>query len=179
MARGRLGVHGPQGGMKMQINEDHWYAHDADDVYALFTDPGEIEAKQEVLGARDIRILECEADADGAQVRFVRELPADVPGFLSQFLQPWNRVTQAEEWRRSDEGGFEADLVIDVANVPVTVGGTLEIRPTQDGCVNQVRLRVECGIPFVGKTLAEFVAADCERLIDNEYEYITERLAAD
>ena len=163
----------------MQISEDHGYAHGADAVYALFTDSREIAAKQEVLGARDIRILECETDADGALVHFVRELPAEVPGFLSQFLQPWNRVAQSERWRRCADGRFEADLSIDVANVPVTVGGTLEIRPTQDGCVNRVRLRIECGIPFVGKTLAEFVAADCQRLIASEYEYLTERLGAD
>jgi hypothetical protein len=168
----------PQGGIEMQISEDHVYEHGADAVYALFTDPSEIEAKQEMLGAREIRILECETDADGAVVRFERELPAEVPGFLSQFLQPWNRVAQSEVWRNCGDDGYEADLTIDVANVPVTVGGTLEIRPTEDGCVNQVRLRIECGIPLVGKTLAEFVAADCERLIALEYDYITERLGA-
>ena len=163
----------------MQISEDHLYAHDADAVYALFTDPSEIEAKQETLGAREIRILECETDRGGAVVHFERELPAEVPGFLSQFLQPWNTVEQSERWRNRGDDGYAADLTIHVANVPVTVGGTLEIRPTEDGCVNQVRLRIECGIPFVGKTLAEFVAADCERLIASEYEYITERLEAD
>ena len=163
----------------MRISEDHAYSHGADEVYALFTDSSEIEAKQAVLGAREIRVLECETGADGALVRFVRELPAEVPGFLSQFLQPWNRVEQSEQWRRCDDGSYGADLTIDVANVPVTVGGTLEIRPTEDGCVNRVRLRVECGIPFLGKTLAEFVAADCKRLIAGEYEYITERLGDD
>ena len=35
---------------------------------------------------------------------------------------------------------------------------------------------IGCGIPFVGKTLAEFVAKDCERLVAEEYDYITERL---
>jgi len=44
------------------------------------------------------------------------------------------------------------------------------------GCVNRVRLDVKCSIPFVGKTLAVFVAADCERLIADEYEYLTGRL---
>jgi hypothetical protein len=163
----------------MRISEDHGYAHGADAVYALFTDASEIEAKQEVLGAREIRVIECATDADGALVRFERELPAEVPGLLSQFLQPWNRVAQSEQWRCCADGRFEADLSIDVANVPVTVGGTLEIVPTPDGCVNRVRLRIDCGIPFVGKALAEAVAADCQRLIESEYEYITDRLDAD
>ncbi len=160
----------------MKIKADHVYAHGTEAVFALFTDPEEIKAKQKALGAREIRIIDCDRSPDGATVRFSRELPAEVPGILSRFLQPWNSVEQSEHWQTCDDDRFEADLTIDVANVPVTVGGTLELRPEGDGCVNEVRLVVDCGIPFVGKTLAEFVAADCKRLIGLEYDYITDRL---
>lgn len=160
----------------MKISRDHVYAHSTDVVFALFTDSNEIEEKQEALGARKIRVIDCERDSSGAVVRFVRELPAEVPGILSRFLQPWNTVEQSEQWRECGEGIFEADLSIDIANVPVTIGGTLQLNPVDEGCVNQVRLVVECGIPFVGKTLAEFVALDCKRLIAAEYEYIVDRL---
>ena len=160
----------------MKIRQDHEYAHGTDVVFALFTDRKEIKAKQKALGARDIRVEECDTDADGAVVRFVRELPAEVPGVLSKFIQPWNSVEQSEQWRRLDGGAYEADLDIDVANVPVTVSGTLELEPVKSGCINHVRVAVDCGIPFVGKTLAEFVAKDCERIIADEYEYICNRL---
>ncbi len=163
----------------MKVRRDHDYAHDTDAVYALFTDAEEIELKQQALGAREIEIEECDADDEGAAVQFVRELPADVPGILKKFLQPWNTVEQTEQWQICEDGVYEADLTIDIRNVPVTVEGTLQLEPTDDGCVNHVRLTVECGIPFVGKTLAEFVATDCKRLIRDEYEYITERLASD
>lgn len=162
----------------MKIRRDHEYAHDTETLYALFTDAEEIEAKQEALGARNICIEECETDDDIAAVRFVRELPADVPGFLSKFLQPWNTVRQSEEWRHCDAGVYEADLSIDIANVPVTVTGTLQLEPVDGGCINHVRMSVDCGLPFVGKTLAEFVATDCKRLIRAEYAYIIERLQA-
>lgn len=160
----------------MKIHEDHEYSHGLEAVYALFTDPGEIEVKQEALGAREIVIEECEIYEDGADVRFVRELPAEVPGILKKFLQPWNTVAQFEQWRSTGDGGYDADLDIDIANVPVTISGTLELQPTEDGCVNHVRITVDCTIPFVGKTLAEFVARDCARLVADEYAYITERL---
>ena len=160
----------------MKISRDHDYAYSTESVFSLFTDSGEIEAKQEALGAREIQVVECERDGDDAVVRFVRELPAEVPGILSRFLQPWNSVEQSEQWRSNGDGGFTADITIDVANVPVTVEGTLELEPTDDGCVNQIRLDVHSGIPFVGKTLAEFVAADCKRLIAMEYDYLTQRL---
>ena len=160
----------------MKIRRDHAYSNSTHAVFALFTAPNEIKAKQEALGARNIRIVECESDSRGTTVRFARELPADVPGILSRFLQPWNSVEQSEVWRICEDDRYECDLEIDVANVPVTVSGTLELQPEGDGCVNQVRLNVECGIPFVGKTLAEFIAADCKRLIALEYDYISDRV---
>ena len=160
----------------MEIRRDHEYAHSFEAVYALFTDTGEIEAKQEALGARSISIEECEIYEDGADVRFVRELPADVPRILKKFLQPWNTVTQSEQWRSTDDGAYDADLEIEIANVPVTISGTLELEPLEDGCVNHVYMTVDCSIPLVGKTLAEFVAKDCKRILAEEYEYLTERL---
>ena len=162
----------------MKIRRDHAYSDSTHAVYALFTDSNAVKAKQEALGARKIRVVECETDPDGASVRFTRELPAEVPGILSRFLQPWNTVEQSEEWRICEDDRYECDLGIDIANVPVTISGTLELKPVDDGCVNQVRLVVDCGIPFVGKTLAEFIAADCKRLIALEYDYISDRLGS-
>ena len=163
----------------MKVRRDHEYAHDTDAVFALFTDEDEVEAKQEALNARNISIEVCETDDDGVTVTIARELPAEVPGMLKKFLQPWNTVEQAEEWRDCGDGVYEADLEIDIANVPVTVSGTLKLEPTDDGCVNHVRMTVESGIPFVGKTLAEFVAKDCKRIVAEEYDYITGRLETD
>lgn len=162
----------------MNIRQDHEYAHSTDAVFALFTDANEIAAKQEALGARDIRVEECETDADVANVRFIRELPADVPDLLSKFLQPWNTVEQSEQWQHFSSGLYRADLAIDIANVPVTIKGTLKLEPLDGGCINHVRVSIDCGIPFVGKALVDLVARDCERLIADEYEYITERLAS-
>jgi len=160
----------------MKVRRDHEYAHSTDAVFALFTSKREIRAKQKVLGARAIRIEECKKNAGGAVVRIVRELPADVPGILSKFVQPWNTVEQSEQWTRCSDGVYQADLAIDIANVPVTVKGTLELEPLDGGCVNHVRMTIDCGIPFVGKTLADFVAIDCKRLIAEEYEHISDRL---
>ncbi len=163
----------------MKIQQEHEYTHGTADVFALFTDEREIEAKQQALGARNIRVEECDVGDDGASIRFVRELPAEVPGMLKKFLKPWNTVEQSEQWRHLGGDEYEAEIAIDVANVPVSVSGTLELEPVGDGCVNHVRVSVDCGIPFVGKTLAEFVGKDCERLITEEYAYLCKRLNGD
>ena len=160
----------------MKIRRDHVYRHDVEAVYALFVDAEEIEAKHAALGARNISIEECELYEDGADVRFVRELPAEVPSVLAKFIQPWNTVDQGEQWRASDKGGYDALLDIEIGGVPVSIKGTLELEPDEGGCVNHVRIDVDCRIPFVGKTLTEFVGKDCKRLVAEEYDYITERL---
>ena len=174
----KLCRHLGDGEIPMKISANHRYSHSTDVLYSMFTDSKEIKAKQKALGARKIRVLDCENESDGAIVRFVRELPAKVPGILSRFLQPWNSVEQSERWRSLNGEIFKSNLTIDIANVPVTVGGTLKLKPVDDGCVNQVRLVIDCSLPFVGNTLAEFVAADCERLVTAEYKYITDRLAS-
>ena len=162
----------------MKIRQDHEYAYDLEAVYAMFTDMEEVAAKHAALGARNFSIEECELYEDGANISFVRELPAEVPGVLARFLQPWNTVEQSEQWRSSDNGGYDAELDIDIAGVPVTVTGTLELEPVEGGCINHVRIDIESGIPFVGGTLAEYVAKDCERLVAEEYDFICERLAS-
>ena len=161
----------------MRITAEHRYAHDTPTVLKTFTEASEIRLKQQALGARNIRIDECDVDADCANVRFTRELPATVPSLLQSFIQPWNRVQQSEVWQREADG-FAAQLVIDIAGVPVDVAGSLNLKQVSGGCINEVCIDVLCGIPFIGKALAEFVAADCERLIAEEYDYITERLDA-
>ena len=49
----------------MKIRRNHEYVHNTDAVFALFTDRKEIRAKQKALGARNIRVEECDTDTDG------------------------------------------------------------------------------------------------------------------
>ena len=160
----------------MKVGQDHDYKHSTESLYALFTDANEVEAKLEGIGGRNIRIDECETDDDGAFVSYVREMPMEVPGILSKFLQPWNTVGQSEQWRDCGDSVYEADLDFDIPGVPVTITGTLGLEPADDGCINHVQVTVTCGIPFVGKALAEFVANDCLRVMGDEFEYLTDRL---
>jgi hypothetical protein len=37
-------------------------------------------------------------------------------------------------------------------------------------------MTVECGIPFIGRTLAEYVANDCLRIMGDEFEYLSDRM---
>ena len=48
--------------------------------------------------------------------------------------------------------------------------------PDGDGCVNDIEMEVKCGIPLLGKKLAEFIAQDIEKILAAEYEFIKEQV---
>jgi hypothetical protein len=161
----------------MKIKAVHQYAKSVDTVFGLFHDPEYMKAKYAAIGARNIEILEC-AGSDGRYtIKIRREVPADVPSLLKNFLSAWNTVTQSEKWEGKAGGPCRCTFEIDVAGVPVSARGAMELRAEGGGCVNDVQLEIKCGIPLVGGKLADFVGGDAEKAIRAEYEFIRAHLA--
>ncbi len=161
----------------VRLSATHRYSVSPAELYAQFVDSDSVGKKHAALGGRNVEVECSDADESGADVRIRREMPAKVPGLLSKFLQPWNDVVQHETWTRTADGGYRAELDIDIRNVPVDITGSLNISGDARNCENRVVLKIDCGIPFVGKTLAEFVAGDCRRLMAAEYDYLQRELA--
>ncbi|MDG4550155.1 MAG: DUF2505 domain-containing protein [Candidatus Contendobacter sp.] len=161
----------------MKIKALHQYAKDVDTVFGLFHDPDFMKIKYEGIGARNVEVLECAGSAGRYSVKIRREVPAEAPALLKKFLNPWNTVVQSETWEGKTGGPYRCQFEIDVAGVPVTVKGAMELRTQGDGCVNDVQLEVKCGIPLVGGKLADFVGGDAERNIQAEYAFIRAHLA--
>ena len=162
--------------MSERITAKHVYDHAPEVVYAQFTDAAAVVAKHEALGARDVEVDDWHVDDDGAALVFEREVPVQVPGFLKRFLQPWNEVTQRERWRRLADDHYHADVDVEIDNVPVRIAGTLDLRATETGCVNDVALTISSSVPLVGGKLAAFIAGDTKRLIAAEHRYLVKHL---
>jgi hypothetical protein len=161
----------------VEIKDLHPYDKDIDAVFKFFSDPKLVKAKFEGIGTRHVEVLET-ADSQGRGVtRTKREVPANVPGILKKFLGAWNKVEQTEKWQTSNDGVRTCDLEVNIVGVPVNVSGTMTLRPEGKGCVNDIRIKVTCGIPLVGGKLAEFIAGDTKKAMDAEYVYITNQLA--
>ena len=161
----------------MKIKAVHQYAKDVDTVFGLFHDPEFMKIKYAGIGARNVEVLEC-AGSDGRYtVKIRREVPADVPGLLKKFLNPWNTVVQSESWEGEAGGPYRCAFGIDIAGVPVSAKGVMELRAAGGGCVNEVQLEIKCGIPLVGGKLADFVGGDAEKAIQAEYDFIRAHLA--
>jgi hypothetical protein len=98
-----------------------------------------------------------------------------VPGLLSKFLGAWNRIEQSEAWQGeagTSRVGINKIGIVSLPSgisVPVTVTGTQTLRPNGDGCTNDIVFEINCGIPLIGKKLAEFVAGDIQKFMGLEY----------
>jgi hypothetical protein len=160
----------------MKIKVLHQYGQDVDTVFSLFHDPDFMKDKYVGIGARNVEVLECSGSEGRYSVKVKREVPADVPGLLKKFLNPWNTLVQSEQWEGKAGGPYRCKISIEISGVPVSIGGEMELRTQDGGCVNDVRIEVKCGIPLVGGKLADFVGSDAEKAIQAEYEFIRGRL---
>ena len=160
----------------MKIKALHQYAKDVDTVFGLFHDPDFMKVKYEGIGARNVEVLECAGSEGRYTVKVKREVPADVPSLLKKFLNPWNTIVQSETWEGKAGGPYRCKLAVEIAGVPVGMGGEMELRSQDGGCINDVRLEVKCGIPLIGGKLADFVGGDAEKATQAEYEFIRAHL---
>jgi hypothetical protein len=135
-----------------------------------------MKVKYEGIGARNVEVLECAGSEGRYTVKVKREVPADVPSLLKKFLNPWNTIVQSETWEGKAGGPYRCKLAVEIAGVPVGMGGEMELRSQDGGCVNDVRLEVKCGIPLIGGKLADFVGGDAEKATQAEYEFIRAHL---
>lgn len=161
----------------MKIKALHQYSRDVDTVFGLFHDPAFMKTKYEGIGARNVQVPECSGSDGRYTVKIKREVPADVPALLKKFLNPWNTLVQSESWSGTAGGPYRCSFEIDIAGVPVTMKGAMELRAEGSGCVNDVTLEVKCGIPLVGGKLADFVGGDAEKPMQAEYAFIRAHLA--
>jgi hypothetical protein len=162
--------------MSMKVKASHRYAHGVDTVYAAFCDPAFYQAKFEGIGARNVKVRKHEKKAGRFAIETEREVRVDVPAVLKSVLGEWNRIIQMEEWKGSD-GEYHNVLQLTSPAVPVSIRGTMDLAADGKGCTNEIELEIRCDIPFIGKRLAELVAGDTERSLEDEHTFISDYLA--
>lgn len=156
----------------MKVSATHRYTCDMDELFSHFCKPDFYKKKFKACGARNIKVLESAQDGDAFSITTEREVRADVPGVLKSFLGEWNTLTQTESWEGEAGDEYYSELEISSAGAPVTIEGGMVLTPDGDGCINEIDIEIRCSIPLVGKKLEQFVAADTEKTLAAEYEYI-------
>ena len=160
----------------MRVNATHKYDASMETLFEHFSNPEFYVQKFEACGARNIKVVESESDEGSFEITVEREVPADVPGFLANFVSDWNTLTQTETWEGAPGDEYYNELEISAAGVPVEMRGSMNLMPDGDGCVNDIEIEIKCAIPLVGKKLEQFIAADTANTLAAEYAYIREFL---
>ena len=160
----------------MEVRDQHNYTQDVDTVFKHFCNSAKVLEKHEALGARNIDLIQFDADETSLNVIIEREVPADVPKAMKKFLGDWNKVKQTEAWTGTPGEGYKCDISIEIHGVPVTIKGSMELSAEGDGCANNIFLDVKCGIPLVGKKLAEMVGSHSKGSMQEEYKHIKAEL---
>jgi uncharacterized protein YndB with AHSA1/START domain len=162
--------------MATTVEAVHEYDHPVESVFEAFTDPEFYLAKFSGVGARNVEII-ASGNEDGVfSVETSREVPPDVPGALKTLLGAWTTVIQNEEWIEGEEDEYLNELNIDSEGVPALLTGTMILYSSDDGCVNEVVMSIDCRIPLVGKKLERFIADSTAEQLAAEYEFIREYL---
>ncbi|WP_263081982.1 DUF2505 domain-containing protein [Endozoicomonas sp. Mp262] len=161
----------------MNINQTHSYNHNLEEVFALFANPGFMEQKYSALGARNFKAKSVKLENTELLVDTRREVPVseDTPSVIKRFVGEWNRTRQKEQWQKQNDG-WHCQFKVDISGVPARIQGTMHLRPTENGCENEVSINVSSSIPLIGETLSRFIGENIDDLAQKEYKVILKHL---
>jgi hypothetical protein len=152
----------------MTVHAD--FEHEAQAVYAALIDPQYLVDRNLALGELS---AECEVEQDGdcATIKAVREVRRKLPGVLARIFDADSTLDMTEEWR-ADEDGWRGNWTMTVRGQPVTIFGSFELLPTQDGCRYSVTHQVRAKVPLVREQVQKFILGETTKGARDELEYL-------
>lgn len=142
----------------------------ADDAFARHTDEAFLLRKFTALGARDI-VIDVARDGDHVQLTIDRKMDADVPGFAKKVIQPTNTIHLVEQWRPA-AGGYACEWTATSSPAPAKLHGTREIKDIEGATEDSTDGNVEVKVPLIGGKLAEWLAGEARKQLDDELAWI-------
>jgi len=136
-------------------------------AFKLCTDQKSLESTYDQLGGEDIRIKR-EGRAPNLKIAVQRRMPANPPAAIRMLVPSMNDVQHTEKWR-SEDGRYEADIVVNIKGVPVDIAGTKALYAEKGGSVVEWRFDVTSKVMFVGSILAAFGGEQLKGNLEDEY----------
>jgi hypothetical protein len=160
----------------MKLEHKLSYVADPAAVFEVLSDPEYVEEKCWATGATEAG-ADVEAGVDGAVIRTVRTLPADVPSYAKSFVGDAIDFDLTETWGPADEDGSrDGTIEGSFTGTPMKVRGTMMLRPTAEGSELQISGEIKAGVPLVGGKLESFAGKEILRGLDKEADAANARL---
>ena len=155
----------------MKFTVTHAYPADTQTVFKVLTDESYLVRKFEATGAKNIDILECRENNGRFVIRRQLDIPANPPELLKRFVRSLNTVVSTETWLSFDKALKTGVFDLDIKGVPISMSGTIALKPTPKGCDYIIESDARCSIPLIGKKLLALVEKDTRANQKLDYEF--------
>jgi Protein of unknown function (DUF2505) len=141
-----------------------------DVVFAAQSDPHYVVWKHEHMAAFDVS-AEVVEDGSRVSISSSRRLPAEIPAAARRFVGDSILIQEVHVWNHPDvDGRRHGTVTASFGGAPMSVDGTLELRPEGAGSVLEVVIHSKSSVPLVGGKLEQVVGDQFMRALHKEQE---------
>ncbi len=139
-----------------------------EDLFSAQCDPEYVMWKHENMAAHDVAVDVTRTSASTV-VRSSRELPAEVPAVAQKLVGSSIRVVEVHTWGAAQADGTRSGTVeASFPGAPMSVSGTLALRPDGTGAALDVAITCRASVPLVGGKLEQIVGEQFMRALAKE-----------
>ncbi|MBL4794676.1 MAG: DUF2505 domain-containing protein [Pseudomonadales bacterium] len=158
----------------MDLVKNYHYDISSEELIEIFLDKQFTISRFEKSGVTDYEI-EHFGEKNGKFVISIRRKlevrpPEKLPGILKKMIKGSNTMVTTVAWDLEGKDSRTGIYQYGLEGVPVDIMGTTVIKPSGNGCVNEVRVGLKTSIPFVGKQLSKIMTAKIESGLDKNHE---------
>jgi hypothetical protein len=160
----------------MKFTVTHPYSKDTETVYKVLTDESYLVKKFEATGAKNIKILECKESGGKFVIRRQMDIPANPPELLKKFVKSMNTVVAKDTWTSFGGEVKTGVFELDIKGVPISMTGTITLKPAKKGCEYIIDFDAKCSIPLIGGKLLKLAEEDTRANQKLDYEFTRKHL---
>ena len=139
-----------------------------DEVFAAQSDPHYVVWKHEHMAAFDVS-ASAEEVGDHVVISSSRRLPAEVPSMAKRFVGESILVEEVHDWAPpAADGSRHGVVTASFGPAPMSVDGTLDLRPDGAGSVLEVVINSRANVPLVSGKLEGLVGDQFMRALEVE-----------
>ncbi|HSK26716.1 MAG TPA: DUF2505 domain-containing protein [Jiangellales bacterium] len=141
----------------MHLRTELTYDAPPDEVFAMLTDDEFVARKAQATGALSY-VIDITDDTHRVTVELRRVMPPVVPDYVRRFVGDTVDIDQTDVWEPPVDGTRKGTFTAKIAGAPVSMTGTLTLRPGAAGhSVEVVEADVKAGVPFIGGKIEKAV----------------------
>ena len=140
----------------MRIEADLHYPASCERAAAVTFDPEFQKAKCAATGALSAEV-DVHERGESTVIATSRRMPTDqLPDFARGLVKGAITVAQTDTWGPAGaDGSRDAAVDVSFAGAPITMKGTIALRPDGDGSVAHLRAELKAGIPLFGAKIEQ------------------------